>query len=498
MSANRQDVAEGGRPFLDSRMALLVGLIAFGASLVGIAFRMDATVASFWPANALLLGMFIRWPKTAGILSWPAALVGMVLADVLVGTSLDVSLGLAVANVAGMSLGYLLLSSVAPEHRRLQHRMSLLVLAGSLAAASLVATLAGIWLAPEFLDEDRRTSLGIWWVTRFANYVLLVPSILLVTWPPAETRRAWLWSGDIRRTIKRVLPALAVLASMTIIFGLDGHGAFAVPILALAWCALEYGMTGTALASIGVGLAAMLGQQAGWLSGSIAQSATDELVAVRLGAAMLTLGALTLARTDEDRRALIDKLQAIADRDSLTEVYNRRAFEARFDEAVMRTAIEIRSLVLGVIDLDNFKELNDAHGHTAGDEALKVLAKLLRESLPPPGSVGRIGGDELAVLMMNESLESARVLLDAVRDEYQHLTGDMIPGGSTFSFGLAIWDDDRSTTFASLFRAADESLYAVKRGRGLIGAPETASATTDDRAGLHPRAGFESAEANAN
>jgi diguanylate cyclase (GGDEF)-like protein len=498
ISANRQVMAGGGRPSFDNRMAALVGLIGFAASLLGIAFRMDEAAASFWPANAVLLGMFIRWRQTAGLLSWPAALVGMVVADLIVGTSLDVALGLAASNITGLAVGYLLLMSVSPEHRRLEHRMSLLVLAGSLALAALAATLAGSWLVPELLEEDRRTSMGIWWMTRFANYVLIVPSMLLVTWPPAEARRAWLRTNEPRQAVKRLLPALAVLASMTVIFGLDGHGAFALPILALVWCALDYGMTGTALASIGVGLAAVLGQQAGWLSGSIAQSATDELVSVRLGAAMLTLGALTLAKTDEDRRALIDKLQSIADRDSLTEVFNRRAFEARFDEAMVRTAIETRSLVLGVIDLDNFKALNDAHGHTAGDEALKLVASLLQDAFPPTASVGRIGGDELAVLLMNESVESGRSKLAAVRDDYTLRTSDLLPGGSSFSFGLAIWEGDRSTTFGSLFRSADEALYTAKRARGLLKATEAEQSAIITSAAIRKHPGFEPAEGSAN
>jgi diguanylate cyclase (GGDEF)-like protein len=501
ISANRQMMAGGGRPSFDNRMALLVGLIAFATSMVGIAFRMDEAVASFWPTSAVLLGTFLRWPRTAGLLSWPAALAGMVLAELLVGTSPDIALGVSVSNIAGMVVAYLLLTSVSPEHRHLQHRTSLLVLAASLALAALVATLAGSWLVPELLHDDRRTSMGIWLITRFANYVLLVPSILLVTWPSAEERRAWFRTDQPWQSIKRVLPLLAVLASMTIIFGLDGHGAFAIPILALAWCALEYGMTGTALASTGIGLAAMLGQQAGWLSGSIADSQTDELISVRLGAAMLSLGALTLARTDEDRRILIDKLQSIAERDSLTEVYNRRAFEARFDEAMVRTRIEIRNLVLGVIDLDNFKELNDAHGHTAGDEALKVLSRILRDSLPSTASVGRIGGDELAVLLMNETMESARHKLNAIQDDYQHQTGELLQGGSSFSFGLAVWEDDRSITFASLFRSADEALYSMKRGRGILNRPSMEPSHPANGAreipGGRQRPGFDAANGGA-
>ena len=80
ISAKRQVMAGGGRPSFDNRMTALVGLIAFATSLLGIAFRMDEAAASFWPANAVLLGMFIRWRYTAGLLSWPAALAGMVLA----------------------------------------------------------------------------------------------------------------------------------------------------------------------------------------------------------------------------------------------------------------------------------------------------------------------------------------------------------------------------------------------------------------------------------
>jgi len=147
--------------------------------------------------------------------------------------------------------------------------------------------------------------------------------------------------------------------------------------------------------------------------------------------------------------------------DPLTQVANRRTFDDRCRE-LLRTNSSVVALAL--LDVDDFKSINDAHGHAAGDRVLTALAACLKSSVRADDLVARIGGDEFAVLASGVTLRQAearfRSVLSAMHTPGQPLV-DGLPTTVSLSCGVAEFSagDSRET----LLRRADEALYDAKR-----------------------------------
>lgn len=160
-----------------------------------------------------------------------------------------------------------------------------------------------------------------------------------------------------------------------------------------------------------------------------------------------------------------ERLRRSAELDALTEVYSRRAIMDRIDIAVLQAAE--RPVALYFVDLDGFKAVNDAAGHRQGDRVLAAVARALQQAAPPPGAVGRFGGDEFLVLApaadRDEAEACARRLLQAVSEA----TAQAAPGFAvTASIGFALAPSDALQALA-LIQVADDAMYAAKRqGRG--------------------------------
>ena len=163
------------------------------------------------------------------------------------------------------------------------------------------------------------------------------------------------------------------------------------------------------------------------------------------------------------RAELFSRLESLAYEDPLTRLPNRRALDERLEEAVARALATARELALLFCDLDGLKDVNDRHGHDAGDRALLAAGRALAEAAEAfPGSfTSRLGGDEFCVLMEGYGAEAARAL---ARDAAHRLAAE--PGGPyTFSCGVACLDEEHRRS-ADLFRAADAAQYAAKRVGG--------------------------------
>jgi diguanylate cyclase (GGDEF)-like protein len=142
--------------------------------------------------------------------------------------------------------------------------------------------------------------------------------------------------------------------------------------------------------------------------------------------------------------------------DSLTGLFNRRAYEERRAVEAARSARYNHPLALCIFDLDGFKKINDEHGHPAGDEVLKGVADVIGSSRLTDDAF-RIGGDEFAVLMPETTLAGARV---AAKRLTRHLAEAKLGDGAvTASYGVAATVGDA----LSLHDAADRSLIAAKR-----------------------------------
>jgi diguanylate cyclase (GGDEF)-like protein len=167
------------------------------------------------------------------------------------------------------------------------------------------------------------------------------------------------------------------------------------------------------------------------------------------------------------RRA--EQLWRLSVRDSRTGLYNHSFFVDRLDEVLAHAERSGAQVSVAMIDIDHFKDINDAFGHAAGDRVLETLALALRHGVGARDLVGRYGGDEFAVLMPSTSADRARRLMADLLAALPSLSfrarDESIPPPS-ISIGLATAPADGRSA-ADLLQRADQRLYAVKEsGRG--------------------------------
>ena len=157
---------------------------------------------------------------------------------------------------------------------------------------------------------------------------------------------------------------------------------------------------------------------------------------------------LELQRDLQDARAL-------ADRDPLCPVLNRRAFRRELKREIAIAQRHERPLSLLFIDLDKFKQINDSQGHEAGDRILVAMANTLRDSVRKTDIVSRLGGDEFGIILVETNAESAAACAEALADR---ITGAAI--GITASIGAATLT--RGQTADELMAKADRDMFAHK------------------------------------
>ena len=165
------------------------------------------------------------------------------------------------------------------------------------------------------------------------------------------------------------------------------------------------------------------------------------------------------ARTQQLQRAELDRASRT---DPLTGCLNRRGFEERFAVEQRRAERSGQPLAYLLIDLDSFKELNDLHGHAAGDEHLRWVVATLARRLGTGATVGRLGGDEFAVLVPGAGSREAQAVARAV--------GDALAVRAPASLGAAALPADGRER-EELHHQADLRLYAVKHGRSAVQVP---------------------------
>ena len=186
------------------------------------------------------------------------------------------------------------------------------------------------------------------------------------------------------------------------------------------------------------------------------KTAGDELLAMRERAKTTEAELAKLHRE-------LDRVSAQARHDPLTGALNRQGM----DEAMERELSQVRRketpLSVALLDIDNFKKLNDTQGHATGDQALAHLATVARESMRPQDTLARYGGEEFVILMPDTPLERG---VDAMTRLQRELTRRFFLAGTeklliTFSAGVAQLSEGESG--ADAIKRADQAMYLAKR-----------------------------------
>ena len=171
---------------------------------------------------------------------------------------------------------------------------------------------------------------------------------------------------------------------------------------------------------------------------------------------------LCLVQNIQERKLNEDRLKLEAERDPLTQLYNKTTTRSLIEECLEKSPTAQHALI--IIDIDNFKTINDTRGHTIGDQILLAFANELSRNFRESDILGRVGGDEFVVLIKN--IQSIALVCDKLQrftsafKKYGIDNG--FPGRLSTSIGVAVFSKDGST-YEELFKKADAALYEAKR-----------------------------------
>ncbi|WP_313365012.1 GGDEF domain-containing protein [Pseudomonas sp.] len=310
--------------------------------------------------------------------------------------------------------------------------------------------------------------IGIW----FANGLLVVAHAFfllgVVRFTQARLSRAWLlivviWFGLLLLPVgpqwsKLMLMVNSLLvASLTLkaSYLLRPHGkSLSVGAVQLRYVLLIHGLFYVAKAAVAV------------IPGTLIDLATfgGLILQVSLvdGALAIMLIALSMTGTERYRRE--ERIARLAARDPLTALYNRRALEVRATH-LFKAVSPAQPGALLLIDIDNFKLVNDLHGHAAGDRLLIALSEMIRAVLPERSLAARLGGDEFVILLNGASSEKVVALGSQLREQFQQFAREAMPTPQavTLSIGANLFDQPPAS-LAALIEQGDVALYQSKRG----------------------------------
>jgi diguanylate cyclase (GGDEF)-like protein len=185
----------------------------------------------------------------------------------------------------------------------------------------------------------------------------------------------------------------------------------------------------------------------------------------------LTCGTILAWAYADNRTKMIHLLAKQAKTDALTSLLNRRGLMSSFNLYIALYKRNKQDLCIFILDLDNFKLVNDSFGHDVGDEVIIECAKVIKSELRDIDSVARLGGEEYIAILPNTSLAEAEVIAHRIKNAIENL-GVKLPDNTyvkiTASIGLTCTSEDRES-FDTLYKSADQALYKAKNnGRNKV------------------------------
>jgi diguanylate cyclase (GGDEF)-like protein len=389
---------------------LVFGLI-LAASLIGILTRPTGLMAAIWPANALLLGLFVRWPKLATPLGWAAATAAFLAADLITGSTLIKTTLLTAGNVVSVGVGVILYMEREALDRGLKRPISILYMCGIAGAAAAGAGVLGALVNPALFNGSALMGAIFWFVTEFVNYIAVLPVILTL---PDLRASAGTIRMDRRLLLSRVPPLVALIAACIASLWIGGPGALAFPVPALLWCALTFGLHGTTVVTLLFSVWTLAAISTGAIPVGDDFNSIESMLSIRIAVALVAVAQITVASILAAQSEFQVLLQRMVTNDPLTAALTRRAFTIRSRNLLALDANSGANVALLLMDISRFKQINAVYGHAVGDEVLQTLSRIARAALPTADDFGRLGGTEFAVLLPDCDREEAARLASEI------------------------------------------------------------------------------------
>jgi diguanylate cyclase (GGDEF)-like protein len=446
---------------------LLITAVVFAAALFGIFTRPMGLLASFWPANPILLGLLVRRPGLSTPAGWSGACIAYLAADIITGANVWATLWLTGANIAGVASGFLLFRQLPRDDQRLRRPLSIIYMFGICVIATLGSATVGSSVTKILYDRDLLTGFAFWFTGDLVNFIIVLPVALTIpSWirsPDAIHNAFRQWSFDS----KEWFPAIAFILSLGGSVLLGGAGAFAYSVPALLWCAVRYDFFYVACCSLLYCAVQTLIVSSELYFSFVAGDALNSIMSVRLAIVLIALGPLSVASINAARNELISKLEHAVRYDFLTNSLSRREFIEEATATLTRRAVSGNATAILLVDIDHFKEINDRYGHSAGDRVLVAFASRLSEILGRSDLIGRLGGEEFGLVLSVDDNVEAAIMADKIRTAVEELRVGHLDGSEisiTVSGGLVFARSARPLNVNVLLTKADALLYQAKNG----------------------------------
>ena len=462
----------------NTKAFFIIGLIVMLCCLAEIFGRPLAFLAIFWPANAILLGMFLRFPQLNNLGGWFGAFSGFMLADLMTGNYFILTLFLTVANLLNPLVTLLIIRLLKLNYKEYNKGLTFLFLFlissfGGCLISPIFAVLTIPHIPNTFMSMDRIwIDFGMWWTGEILNLVAFLPIILAI--PRKQDVQGYVVEKKQQTlNLQNSFPLLAVIMSVTLTHFFIGPGAIMFPIGALIWAALTYNLFFIAIINCFVAMFMYNSISVYYLAES-PDAYISTTLSVRIGLFMLALGPLTLAIISLNRQKLYHQILYLANHDGLTTAMNRRYFYEESERTVQHQTAKstAKTVTILLLDLDYFKKINDNYGHAAGDKVLQDFTRMVQSQIRSSDLFGRIGGEEFAILLkdvsLQHSVEIAQRICNVVADT-PIVLDDCTKLNVSVSIGLSHQSLPFCVPFQQLINRADSALYEAKeKGRNRL------------------------------
>lgn len=463
----------------------IIAITVFLCCLLGILTRPLSFLAFFWPANAALLAIFLRFPQLNNAGGWIGAFTAYMTADLLTGNGFDLTFFLSLSNLLNVSVSLFFINYFQINYRNYNKGLTFLYLFAICAFAGCLAGAAfAVFTIPHvpntFMSADRFwIDFGMWWTGELVNAILIIPLILSMP-TLGELKLAFHERKHKQYPLSHIFPLIAIFICVLMTYFLAGPGALLYPLAALIWAALTYRLFSVAVINFAVLLATYHSLNQFYLSES-SSAYLSTSISVRIGLFMLSLAPLILCIISQNRHELFKQVLYLANHDSLTLAMTRRYFFQQSELLMQNAKRHPFSIIM--LDIDHFKNLNDQHGHYAGDLVLQHFARTVQHNLRNNDLFARIGGEEFVIFLQNVQLQEAHAIAERIRAITENSPISIhtkAPLHITVSIGIMHHNFTEQKTLQSLINNADNALYqAKKQGRNQVASfnsPEFSSA----------------------
>ena len=455
-----------------SQLFLLFSAVILFCCLLGIATRQLTFLASFWPANSVLLGILIRFPKTRHPVSFIGAIAGYLIADSMQDTPFLLNVCLTSANLLYVITTLALYIRFRNYIRSLHQGYFYLFLfsfccIGAL-SSSLFAAISLPYFNTKFALGTFWIDFGYWFTAEIQNALLLLPALLSA---PNFKELKQQFIEFKTQTVQQSFPLFAVLISIVIAYYDTGPGSLLYPIAPLIWCALAYRHFSVAIIT-SITCAFIIHHVSENYLQLYPHEYLNNTISIRFGLIMMTIAPLTVSNINMVRSKLIQELQHIIAHDELTSSLTRRQFlqSVQLLHAQAQKAQQTTAFLM--LDLDHFKKVNDTYGHQMGDKALKYCVQVIHSLLRPNDLLGRLGGEEFAIFMSDIDPDTAFQYAENIRLNISKMPiplNDQQQFYIQVSIGICLCTPENQQSIDALFKQADDALYQAKhQGRNQV------------------------------